>query len=183
MGHNLGAGPSGTKAEAESPLVNLELSSHNEASSDDESASEPSVLLLMVLIQGNAPSVGLEEGDSLVDWAWGTSKEWFLELKDGQRLRIPEGIRSVMPMVDDRLTRRVQQWVDEQRHGGSESTEEEIKWFGSEMELALVTKEDSIPKDGGEAMLVEPLAVVMPPEDETHVLAEVGTQVHLDWVL
>ena len=58
-----------------------------------------------------------------------------------------------------------------------------MKWVGSETDLALVTKEDSIPKDDGEAMLVAPLAVIMPPENETHVLAEVGTQAYSDWVL
>jgi hypothetical protein len=101
-----------------------------------------------------------------------------LELKDGQRLRIPKGIRLVTPVVDDRLTRRVQQWVDAQRHGGSETSKEEIKWVGSETKLALVTKEDSVPEEGDKAILVEPLAVVMPPEDGTGVLAEVGKQVH-----
>ena len=66
----------------------------------------------MVPVQDDTPVMGLGEADSPVDRALGTSKEWFLELKDGQRLRIPEGIRSVTPVVDDRLTRHVQQWVD-----------------------------------------------------------------------
>ena len=125
----------------------------------------------MVPVQDDTAMVGLGEADSLVDWAWGTSQEWFLELKDGQRLRISEGIRSVTPMVDDRLTWRVQQWVDAQRYDGSET------------ELARVTKEDSVLEEGGEAILAEPLAMVMPPEDGTCVLAELGKQVHSDWVL
>ena len=37
-----------------------------------------------------------------------------------------------------------------------------------------MTKEDSVPEEGDEAILVEPLAVVMPPEDGTSMLAEVG---------
>jgi uncharacterized NAD(P)/FAD-binding protein YdhS len=137
----------------------------------------------MVPVQDDTPMVGLGEADSLVDRAWGTSQEWFLELKDGQRLRISEGIRSIMPVVDDRLTRRVQQWVDAQRYDGSETSEEEIKYVGSETELARVTKEDFVPEEGGEAILAEPLAMVMPPEDGTCVLAELAKQVHSDWVL
>jgi hypothetical protein len=85
-----------------SSVVNLELTN---ASSDDESVSDS---LPMVPVQDDTPSGALGDGDSPVDRAWGTSKEWFLKLKDSQRLRIPEGIRSVTPMADDRLTRRVQ---------------------------------------------------------------------------
>ena len=36
-----------------------------------------------------------------------------------------------------------------------------------------MTKEDSIREDDGEAMLVAPLAVIMPPEDEAQGLTEV----------
>ena len=82
-----------------SGVVNLELT---DASSDDESVSDS---LPMVPVQDDTPSGALGDGDSPVDRAWGTSKEWFLELKDDQRLRILEGIRSVTPMADDRLTR------------------------------------------------------------------------------
>jgi hypothetical protein len=160
-----------------SGVVNPELT---DASSDEESASDS---LPMVPVQDEASSGDLGDGDSLGDRAWGTSKEWFLELKDGQRLRIPEGIRSVTPMADNRLTKRVQQWMEEQRYGGSESTEEEKKWVGVETDLALVTKEDSIPEDEGEAMVVAPLAVMMPSEVEAHGLTKVGPQTYSEWVL
>ena len=62
-GQSVGEGPSGTKAEAESPLVNLELT---DASSDDESVSES---LLMVPVQDDTPSGALGNGDSPVDRA------------------------------------------------------------------------------------------------------------------
>jgi hypothetical protein len=51
------------------------------------------------------------------------------------------------------------------------------------MDLALVTKEDSIPEDEGEAMVVAPLAVMMPSEVEAHELTEVGPQTYSEWVL
>ena len=59
-GQSVGEGPSGTKAEAESPLVNLELT---DASSDDESVSES---LLMVPVQDDTPSGAL--GDGILRW-------------------------------------------------------------------------------------------------------------------
>ena len=160
-----------------SGVVNLDLT---DVSSEDGSASAS---LPMVPIQDDSTSGDLGEGDSLVDRAWGTSKEWFLELKDGKRIRIPEGIRSITPLEDDRLTRRVQQWIEEQRYGGSESTEEEKKWVGLDKDLALVTKEDSISEDEGEAMVVAPLAVMMPSEVEAHGLTEIGPQTYSEWVL
>uniref|UniRef100_A0A2N9HEY0 Reverse transcriptase domain-containing protein n=1 Tax=Fagus sylvatica TaxID=28930 RepID=A0A2N9HEY0_FAGSY len=122
-----------------SGVVNLELTN---ASSDDESVLDS---LPMVPVQDDTPSGALGDGDSPVDRAWGTSKEWFLKLKDSQRAK--------------------------------------VRWVGSETDLALVTKEDSIPEDEGEAMVVALLAVMMPSEVEAHKLTEVGPQTYSEWVL
>jgi hypothetical protein len=104
------------------------------------------------------------EVDNVVEKVWGNSKEWFLELRDGKRLRLSEGLRNLTPAVDDSISQRVLQWVEEQGLGWSVCTEEENTGAGSETELAMVEKIMS--EESEEPLMVKPLAVVIPQELE-----------------
>ena len=72
-----------------------------------------------------------------MDRVCGNSNEWVLELKDGKRIRLPEGIRTVTSMEDE-ISKRVFQWIDDQRKCDSISTEEKNRWASSELNLAMV---------------------------------------------
>jgi hypothetical protein len=49
-----------------------------------------------------------------VDRSWGSSRDWFIDLKDGRRLRLPADLRSPiadMGRNDDAITQKLVQWV------------------------------------------------------------------------
>ena len=126
--------------------------------------SDPPPLVLDSSNQVRGHLIALVEVDNVVEKVWGNSKEWFLELRDGKRLRLPEGLRNLTPAVDDSISQRVLQWVEEQGSGGSVCTEEENTGAGSETELAMVEK--IMFEESKEPLMVEPLAVVIPQELE-----------------
>jgi hypothetical protein len=53
-----------------------------------------------------------------VDRSWGSSRDWFIDLRDGRRLRLPADLRSPiadMGRTDDVITQKLVQWVSSQR--------------------------------------------------------------------
>jgi hypothetical protein len=53
-----------------------------------------------------------------VDRSWGSSRDWFIDLRDGRRLRLPADLRSPiadMGRTDDAITQKLVQWVSSQR--------------------------------------------------------------------
>jgi hypothetical protein len=53
-----------------------------------------------------------------VDRSWGSSRDWFIDLRDGRRLRLPADLRSPiadMGRNDDAITQKLVQWVSSQR--------------------------------------------------------------------
>ena len=58
------------------------------------------------------------KGVGMVDRSWGTPQDWFLELRDGRRLRIPVDIRTPVAdgcLTEDVLTQKLIQWASSQR--------------------------------------------------------------------
>jgi hypothetical protein len=53
-----------------------------------------------------------------VDRSWGSSRDWFIDLRDGRRLRLLADLRSPiadMGRTDDAITQKLVQWVSSQR--------------------------------------------------------------------
>uniref|UniRef100_A0A2N9G6G4 Endonuclease/exonuclease/phosphatase domain-containing protein n=1 Tax=Fagus sylvatica TaxID=28930 RepID=A0A2N9G6G4_FAGSY len=53
-----------------------------------------------------------------VDRSWGSSRDWFINLRDGRRLRLPADLRSPIADIgrnDDAITQKLVQWVSSQR--------------------------------------------------------------------
>ncbi len=125
------AGPSGTKSFVESFAKSSSV--NDESSEDDDTSivySNPPPLVSNSSNQVRDHLIAQVEVDNVLEKVWGNSKEWFLELRDGKRLRLPEGLRNLTPAVDDSISQRVLQWVEEQGPGGSVCTEEEnTGWF------------------------------------------------------
>jgi hypothetical protein len=58
------------------------------------------------------------QGVGVVDWSWGSSRDWFIDLRDGRRIRIPVDLRT--PVSDgcppeDVITQKLIQWASSQR--------------------------------------------------------------------
>ena len=130
------------------------------------------------------------------DQCWGNTGEWFLELKDGQRLRLSMELRS--PMIDpdaqvDDISPQMLQWSNPFREGlrdfsnGSEWGAEGLETRSEHSWLSLVErKEEMGGKELKEPLLMAPLAVVGPMEPPTPLAREtqgVTSQQPLDWSL
>ncbi len=77
--------------------------------------------------------------------SWGSSSDWFLDLRDGRHLRIPVDLSATMSESpqEEALAQKLLQWVSEKREE-SETGEEE---FGFEWDLG--DSVDGSDLDGG----------------------------------
>ena len=86
----------------------VESSSVNDESSEDDDTSivysDPPPLVSDSSNQVRDHLIAPVEVDNVVEKVWGNSKEWFLKLRDGKRLRLPEGLRNLTPAVDDSIS-------------------------------------------------------------------------------
>ena len=91
-----------------------------------------------------------------MDKTWGSSSDWFIDLRDGHRLRIPMDLR--VPVIDPAVesTQKLIQWVSSHRDGcesgcveddsiwGSDELEEGSKISGVKSECVLVEVEEGM---------------------------------------
>uniref|UniRef100_A0A2N9FK77 Transposase MuDR plant domain-containing protein n=1 Tax=Fagus sylvatica TaxID=28930 RepID=A0A2N9FK77_FAGSY len=128
-----------------------------------------------------------------VDRTWGTASDWFIDLWDGRRLRLPMHLPP-SPLVqsnnndEDPTTSKLIQWIQSQNPGKSES-DADLKWGGlgweSGSELGVV--EPTVAGDEDEALepfCVTPLAMEGPTlEDGNQEAAkEISTSTPSEWV-
>ena len=112
-----------------------------------------------------------------VDRTWGTANDWFIDLQDGRRLRLPMDIqRSDVGQSsledEDPTTQKLIQWLVSQQYFGKSDTDAEMEWGGSgwDFGLELAVVEFVLAGDGDgdiEPLSVTPLAMEIPlVEDE-----------------
>jgi hypothetical protein len=65
------------------------------------------------LVPAARPIAELMKGIGEVDRSWGSSSDWFLDLRDGRRLRIPIDLRTPMAKShqDEEIARKLVEWV------------------------------------------------------------------------
>uniref|UniRef100_A0A2N9HAI3 Reverse transcriptase zinc-binding domain-containing protein n=1 Tax=Fagus sylvatica TaxID=28930 RepID=A0A2N9HAI3_FAGSY len=79
-----------------------------------------------------------------VDRSWGSSRDWFIDLRDGRRLRIPVDLRSLildMCWTDDVITQKLIHWVSSQREAIESDDDMEVSVGGM---LGLEDGSDSV---------------------------------------
>jgi hypothetical protein len=79
-----------------------------------------------------------------VDRSWGSSRDWFIDLRDGRRLRIPVDLRSLildMCWTDDVITQKLIHWVSSQREAIESDDDMEVSVRGM---LGLEDGSDSV---------------------------------------
>lgn len=130
-----------------------------------------------------------------VDCCWGNGGEWFLELKNGELLRLPMELRSlcVLEVLMEAVSPWMLQWVDpfrEQLGDISHGSEWGAKGLDSGLEhswlLLVELEEDRRGEDQTEPLVVTPLAMVVPLESLSTVnqdIKVVPPPQPLDWVL
>jgi hypothetical protein len=64
-----------------------------------------------------------------VDRSWGSSRDWFIDLRDGRRLRIPVDLRSPVAEMcrpEDAITQKLVQWVTSQREAIESDVDDDV---------------------------------------------------------
>uniref|UniRef100_A0A2N9FU80 Reverse transcriptase domain-containing protein n=1 Tax=Fagus sylvatica TaxID=28930 RepID=A0A2N9FU80_FAGSY len=117
----------GAEAGTASTTVNL---SHDRVSiqscdSDSQILSTPSFILA-------PPTISIAEDIQKigeVDRSWGSSRDWFIDLRDGRRLRIPVDLRSsvtVLSQPEDAITQKLVNWVKSQREASGSEIDDDM---------------------------------------------------------
>uniref|UniRef100_A0A2N9FZM9 Reverse transcriptase domain-containing protein n=1 Tax=Fagus sylvatica TaxID=28930 RepID=A0A2N9FZM9_FAGSY len=80
------------------------------------------------------PQQDLDKGIGKVNRTWGSTRDWFIELRDGRRLRIPVDLRAPAPVSDsphegDAITKKLFQWLSlHQEDRDSGEGEDDSEW-------------------------------------------------------
>jgi hypothetical protein len=110
---------------------------------------------------------------------WGSSSDWFIDLRDGRRVRLPMDLNNPVADPEAKITRKIIQWVSAHRDNfevgcaedvsswGSQGLEEgsEVSWVESELEILDIGKGDSSKLvvvhsgESSENLMIEPRVV------------------------
>jgi hypothetical protein len=106
---------------------NLDRVSVHSCDSESQISSTPSLIPAPPSISPPIAEVLQEIGE--VDRSWGSSRDCFIDLRDGRRLRIPVDLRSPVAEMcrpEDAITQKLAQWVSEQREAFETDVEDEV---------------------------------------------------------
>ena len=77
------------------------------------------------------PIADVMQGIGVVDRSWGSSSDWFLDLRDGRRLRIPVDLSAPMAKTpqEEAIAQKLLQWISEKREEtNSGDGEDDSEW-------------------------------------------------------
>jgi hypothetical protein len=112
--------------------------SESESHGSDHSSNQSSIV--PAGSSGGPPIAEVMQGIGEVNRTWGSARDWFIELRDGRRLRIPVDLKAPVPdspHEDDAIAKKLVQWLASLREDrDSGEGEDDSEWdmdSGSEL--------------------------------------------------
>ena len=78
------------------------------------------------------PIVEVLHGIGAVAKTWGSSSEWFIDLRDGRRVRLPIDLHNPVADHEDETTQQLIQWVSAHHENFDVGRDDEVSTWGSQ---------------------------------------------------
>ena len=86
----------------------------------------------MVLASQLPPIAEVLHGIGAVAKTWGSSSEWFIDLRNGRRVRLPMDLHNPVPVHEDETTQQLIQWVSAHHENFDVGRDDEVSTWGSQ---------------------------------------------------
>ncbi len=86
----------------------------------------------MVPVSQLPPIAKVLQGIGAVAKTWGSSSDWFIDLRDGRRVRLPMDLSTPVADHEDETTKKLIQWVSAHRENFDLGRDEEVSTWGSQ---------------------------------------------------
>ena len=78
------------------------------------------------------PIAQVLQGIGAVAKTWGSSSEWFIDLRNGRRVRLPMDLHNPVPVHEDETTQQLIQWVSAHHENFDVGRDDEVSTWGSQ---------------------------------------------------